>query len=1116
VSDILAEISRLTDIEFEAGTDKNTTWVEILEKLETGDVAMVSELRHNEKREEDFLWADVPYFTFRNALLSKADYPDLEIYQVIRTIVGVVKGSASEQLFDAWFPHNTHTKRFDTQHESFDALDRGEIDLFMAPEYTLLFQMNYREKPGYKANIVFNTPIQESFLGFNRNEEILRSIISKAQRHVNTDRIVKNWTSRIYDYSRKMEQERFFYLAVSAAVLALTLVILAISYRKDSKKSRTIAEQSAMLAAIYDSFPAMVFSKDLNGLYTSCNRKFEEETGSPKSEIIGKTFAELALFSDKSPQKFFEADQKAIRENITVTTEDWYLFPDKSRKPMEVIRAPLIQNGKAAGLLGIALDITERRMASNYEYANELSSALAKITTSPTISAGILKDAADIISREGCAALNATRAGIWIKTHEVNILKSISCYDISTGEYIVQDDFDLSDYMEYTKLLGTERIIIANDVKTSKELSGLLDGYGPNLCALLDIPIRIDGKLAGTVTIEQDSCETFSENREWTIAELNFASSLADLMALAISGTERRKAREDAEIANRAKSKFLATMSHEIRTPMNSIMGFTELAQDAEIPVKTRDYLGKIQTNAEWLLQIINDILDISKIESGKMELERISFDMHELFASCRTVIMPKAFERGIMLHFYAEPSIGIVPLGDPTRLRQVLVNLLSNAVKFTNTGMVKLHAKIKHISEKTVTMNFEIKDSGIGMTPEQMERVFEPFTQAESGTTRKFGGTGLGLAITKNIIELMGGTLSVESTPGIGSKFSFTLTFDAINATDDMFEKIILNELEKPSFEGEILLCEDNVMNQQVICEHLARVGLKTVVAENGLIGLEMVKSRVEKGEKQFDLIFMDMHMPVMDGLEASEKILELNVEIPIVAMTANIMSNDREIYRTHGINDCVGKPFTSQELWRCLMKYFKPVSWQTTNETQRMRAENELRNRLITNFVKDNRTRFGEITEAISAGDIKLAHRLAHTLKSNAGQLGKTILQQAAANVEYQLKDGENLVTPQHMTILETELSVTLAEFEQMLDESQSQPETAAQAESLDAQSALELIIKLEPMLEMGNPECREHIDILRRIPGSEGLIRQIEDLDFEPAIVTLAELKKKLATA
>jgi signal transduction histidine kinase/DNA-binding response OmpR family regulator len=517
--------------------------------------------------------------------------------------------------------------------------------------------------------------------------------------------------------------------------------------------------------------------------------------------------------------------------------------------------------------------------------------------------------------------------------------------------------------------------------------------------------------------------------------------------------TPLRRSMEEAETASRAKTVFLANMSHEIRTPMNSIIGFSELALDDELPPKTREYLVKILENADGLLQIINDVLDISKVESGKMELEHIPFNIHDLFASCRTLIMPKAVEKGLMLYFYAEPSIGKRPLGDPTRLRQVLVNLLSNAVKFTNAGTVKLQAAIKDRDDKTITMHFEVRDSGIGMTAEQIKKIFEPFTQAETGTTRQYGGTGLGLPITQNIVELMGGELTVESTLGIGSKFSFDLTFDTIDVTnDDLFaKKMVFNELEKPIFEGEILLCEDNAMNQQVIREHLARVGLKTAVAENGKIGVEMVESRINSNEKPFDLIFMDMHMPVMDGLEAASKILALNTGIPIVALTANIMSNDREIYRKSGMSDCVGKPFTSQELWRCLMKYLHPVYWQSVDESQQrssgtaqtadmdpsrnIRVEEiqveEIHTVLQNLFLQNNLHKFEEIDNALQAGDIKLAHRLAHTLKSNAGQIGKTALQQAAAEVERQLKEGENQLSAEQLKALETELAAVLREL-------------------------------------------------------------------------------------
>ncbi|MDR0442492.1 MAG: transporter substrate-binding domain-containing protein [Treponema sp.] len=399
------------------------------------------------------------------------------------------------------------------------------------------------------------------------------------------------------------------------------------------------------------------------------------------------------------------------------------------------------------------------------------------------------------------------------------------------------------------------------------------------------------------------------------------------IMGISRDVTRRKAAEEAAQAASRSKSTFLANMSHEIRTPMNSIIGFSELAMDGEIPERTKEYLSKILENSEWLLQIINDILDISKIESGKMELETISFDLHEIFAACRTLIAPKAEEKGIALHFYAEPPVGKKLLGDPTRLRQVIINILSNAVKFTNTGSVKIAATVKGKPNGNITISFVIKDTGIGMTAEQTARIFEPFMQAEVSTTRKYGGSGLGLTITKSIINLMGGTLSVESMPGLGSKFSFDLTFKTIDVPE-RDRPIKVKQIEKPVFEGEVLLCDDNKMNQQLICEHFARVGLKTVVAGNGKEGVEAVRRRMESGEKRFDLIFMDIHMPVMDGLEATVEIIKLDTGTPIIAMTANVMSDNREQYITNGMEDCVSKPFTSQELWNCLLRHLTPVN--------------------------------------------------------------------------------------------------------------------------------------------------------------------------------------------
>ncbi|MCL2665617.1 MAG: ATP-binding protein [Defluviitaleaceae bacterium] len=485
---------------------------------------------------------------------------------------------------------------------------------------------------------------------------------------------------------------------------------------------------------------------------------------------------------------------------------------------------------------------------------------------------------------------------------------------------------------EFRKMLGYEnetdfpnvirswyRLLHPEDREKSADalLKHLIDTTGKTP---FDIEFRLLKK-NGKYSYFRSSGETIRDKNGNAV---RVAGSMMDVTETKKLIQEIQRQRMEAELANRAKTTFLANMSHEIRTPMNSIIGFTELAQQNDNPPKTSDYLNHISDSAKWLLAIINDILDISKIESGKIELDRESFDLHDVLAYCRTVIYPKTEEKGLQMYTYAEPLNGKRPIGDPVRLRQILMNLLSNAVKFTNQGIIKLLVSVINSDDKSITLGFEVKDSGIGMNSAQIARIFEPFVQGDDSITRMFGGAGLGLAITKNIIELMGGTLQVESTLGVGSSFRFKLKFDMTEEPQkDLTDANASALTDRPVFSGNVLVCEDNTFNQKVISDHLAKVGLEIVIANNGREGVELVTKKIEKGEKPFDLIFMDIHMPVMDGLEASSIINGLKTGTPVVALTANIMTNDIELYKANGMKDYLGKPFTSQELWGCLQKY-------------------------------------------------------------------------------------------------------------------------------------------------------------------------------------------------
>jgi len=580
-----------------------------------------------------------------------------------------------------------------------------------------------------------------------------------------------------------------------------------------------------------------------------------------------------------------------------------------------------------------------------------------------------------------------------------------------------------------------------------------------------------------------------------------------------------RQARDAAQSASRTKTTFLANMSHEIRTPMNSIIGFAELARYTDSSQKTKEYLSNISESAHWLLKIINDILDISKIESGKIDLEQIPFDLHDVLEYCRDTIKLKAEEKGVALFCYAEPSVDKKLIGDPIKLRQVIMNLLSNAVKFTSEGSVKLIASLASGSAGSVTICFEIKDSGIGMSSEQIERIFEPFMQADSSVTRRFGGTGLGLPISKNIIELMGGELHVESALNIGSKFSFELTFCL---ADENAEAALPENtppvLQKPNFEGEVLICEDNNLNMKLICDNLARVGLKTVVAYNGKEGLACVAERMQSGKKPFDLIFMDMHMPEMDGLEASSKIIELGVKTPIIALTANVMSGEKEHYKECGMIDFLGKPFTSQELWKRLIKYLPVVNYSVIDSKLQLEEDKKTNLQTRIDFARNNRTAYPDIIKAIESADIKKAHRLAHTLKSNAGQIGELKLQADAMAAESLLSaalaeqtagnSGISLVNNEKIIALEPELKRVLDELAPLLQEI----DEKRKAKTSDAQIIREILSRLEPMLKNKNPECEDLLDDIHLIPGAGELARCIENFMFKQALEEFEKVKNE----
>ncbi|MBI3839000.1 MAG: response regulator [Planctomycetia bacterium] len=391
-----------------------------------------------------------------------------------------------------------------------------------------------------------------------------------------------------------------------------------------------------------------------------------------------------------------------------------------------------------------------------------------------------------------------------------------------------------------------------------------------------------------------------------------------------------QKAKLAAEAANQAKSEFLANMSHEIRTPMAAILGFADILDDNVDDPLSIEAATAIKLNGDHLLQILNDILDLSKIEAGKLSIDIVPRPTHKLIEEVLSLMRVRAIETGLSLEAdYLGPIPEIIRT-DPTRLRQILINLIGNAIKFTETGSVRLAVSCQPTDARRLRLRIDVMDTGIGMSQEQIDRLFQPFSQADASASRKYGGTGLGLVISRRLAEILGGSIKVRSKPGVGT--TFRLTIDAggsdgirmLQAASEDDKKPAKRNVPDVKIEGQVLVADDGPFNRQFLTRFLEKAGAEVTVAENGQKAVDQAMSALNEG-RPFGVVLMDMQMPVLDGYSATRKLRELGYCGPIIAITAHAMSDDRKKCMAAGCDDYLSKPVDRASLLQKVSQYIR-----------------------------------------------------------------------------------------------------------------------------------------------------------------------------------------------
>ncbi|MGB8191727.1 MAG: PAS domain-containing protein [Chitinophagaceae bacterium] len=755
--------------------------------------------------------------------------------------------------------------------------------------------------------------------------------------------------------------------------IALILWRLSLDIQRRIHAEKELQQFRYRFQAILDNTPLLIFLKDLQGRYILVNKSFRETFGFNEEQLIGKTDYDFEKREDAD--KYKRSDEEVVRQ-LKPMEQDEVLTSSDSPRYIHYIKFPLLdQEGKVFAISGFGSDVTERKEAEG------------KLRTS---------------EEKMRALLNSTKEGFFLLDMDFNILlvneagkfvmQLITGKTAEVGESMLNIVFPERREV-FKEMMKT--VLEGNTVEFEQAYS-TVEGQKSFLINYLPVRYR-DNETSGICVVCRDVTDLV-RYREQLI-----------------------EARKKAERAEKLQEQFLANMSHEIRTPLNGIIGMTNLLLQTDLTEDQHEYVNIVKYSSDNLSVLINDILDFSKIKAGKLSIENIEFNIWEVAQKAVASLQTKAKEKDLGVLIFFHPNMPPRVKGDPHRLNQVLNNLLGNAIKFTQQGYVRLEISLASETGTTCRLQFNVKDSGIGIAEDKLAYIFESFSQAGEEITRKYGGTGLGLTITRQLIELQNGCIDIISQPNQGTTISFEIPYEKIQGTtrEESTEEEEIISRNAALANKKILIVEDNEVNQKVVAYNLEPVGVITTIANNGREAVDIIESGQE-----FDLIIMDLQMPVMNGFQATAYIRQkLHKSTPIIAMTASALRNEQVKCFELGMNEYVTKPFAASELFRLLEKHLNggnghsekqtiPSSKEPYNlDNISIKKKKDVIAHVLGIFLKETTPTLHQVKEHILNEQWDDVYQKAHKLKSSIGLLQMEELLQIITLIEQSAKNRENL---------------------------------------------------------------------------------------------------------